>query len=222
MEAEKLRDLLRAFFERTIDRKDYDSLFRYLAGILKKKGAGSLNYGEVGEIVRDFMIKLLDNRDKFLSMMDDPTKLRAYIGTALKNSLVDHLKKKKRIREVLEADLRGEDNRESLVEKGEKSQLVKNYELTEIEEVFRKEVKPENVKYFCYLLDSKRYKCLWGDKSTDAIYQDVSRKRRVVEEFGRKLRDLRISDELVREFINTKLSEICEDLRSKLCKEEKG
>ncbi len=223
MEAERLRDILRTFFEGTIDRRDYNDLFRYLAGILKKKGAGSLDYYEVGEIVRDFMIKLLENRDKFLFMMEDPPGLRAYIGTALKNFLVDYLrKKKKRIREVPEANLRSDDDRESLLEKGEKGQLVKNYELTEIEEVFRKEVEPENVKYFCYLLDSKRYKCLWGNKSTDAIYQDVSRKKRVVEEFGKKLRELKVSDELVREFINTKLSEICEDLRSKLCKEEKG
>ncbi len=219
MEAERLRDLLRSFFEGTIDRKDYNSLFRYLAGILKKKGASGLDYGEVGEIVRDFMIKLLENRDKLLSMMDNPAGLKAYIGTALKNFLIDHLrKKKKKIHEILEADLRSEDNRESLVEK---SRFVKNYELTEIEEVFKKEVKPENVKYFCYLLDSKRYKCLWGNKSMDAIYQDVSRKKRIVEEFGRRLKELKVSEELVREFINTRLSEICEDLRSKLCEEEK-
>ena len=223
MEAERLRDLLGAFFERTIDRKDYNSLFRYLAGILKKKGASSLDYDEIGEIVENFMIKLLENRDKFISLMDDPSGLRAYVGTALKNFLVDHLRRKKnRIREVLEADLRSEDDSESLVEKGDKGKLVKNYELTEIEEVFRKEVESENIKYFCYLLDSKRYKCLWGSKSTDAIYQDVSRKKRVVEEFGNKLRELKISEDLVREFISIRLSEICEDLRSKLCKEEKA
>lgn len=225
MEAEEFRDLLESFFEGTVDNKGYKKLFSYLAGILRRKGANNLDYDEIGEIVRDFMVKLLENRDKFLVLKDDPAGLRSYVGKSLKNFLIDYIrirkKKKVRIQELFETDLTGKDGYESLVEKVEEQYFVRAYELAELENIFRREVETENIKYFCYLLDSKRYKCLWGEKSADAIYQDVSRKRHIVEEFGRKLRELAVSEELMRVFINMRLSKICEELRSKLCEEEK-
>lgn len=220
MEAEKFRDLLRSFLEGTIDRKSYASLFSYLAGILRKKGAGNLEHDEVGDIVRDFMVKLLENRHRFASLMDDPQGLRSYVGKALKNLYIDYLRKNRK-RELLETELKGDNERESSIERNTRD-LIQACELVELESLFRKEVRPENVKYFCYLLDSKRYRCLWGDRSADAVYQDVFRKKHTVEEFGRKLKELNVSDELVREFIKKVLSAICEELRSKVCKEEHG
>lgn len=208
MEAEEFRELLRSLFEGTISKADYHKLFRYLAGIANKITSDRFSYEEISEITHDFIVKLLESKGKFTFLLDEPGSLQAYVVTSFKNFIFDHMRKAKYF-EILDSDLVSD------------PRIIRVYELEELEEVFRKKIKPEKVKYFCYKLDSKRYKCLWRGRSENAIYKDVSRNKRVIEEFGDELRKLGVSEELLEEFIKVKLSKICEELRSELCEEEK-
>lgn len=225
MEVDQFQKLIKALLEGKIDRSEYNKLFSYIAGIVKKKAGGNFTYEEIQEIALDFIVKLLSNRAKFEPLLDDPISLKRYVVTAIKNFVLDRIKdmKSKNI-EVVETavEYEEEDKKGSFIERQEDPSSVRVYELRELRYFFTKRVKPDEVKYFCYLLDSKRYKCLWGNKSDDAIYKDVSRKRKIVEDFGRELQKLGVEEELIRDFIKIVLSDICEEIRSKLCDEARG
>ncbi len=220
MKAKEFGELVRSLFEGNIGRAEYDKLFLYLGGILRKQGGDKLSRKEIAEVTQGFIVKLFSEKDKFMGLMEDPAGLRAYIGVAAKNFLCDYFRLKNRDKAIPESEIdfnRGK--RPEYINRVPDLKIIRKYELLELEDVFNKKVKPEEVKYFCYLYDSKRYKCLWGDKSDDAIYKDVSRKKYIFEEFREEIKKLQVSEELMEEFIKTKLSEICEKLRSEICKE---
>ncbi len=220
MEAKEFGELIGSLFKGDIGRADYDKLFSYLAGILRKQGGNRLSRKEIAEVTRGFIVKLLSEKDKFMSLMENPASLRAYIGVTAKNFLCDYFRSKERDKAIPESEMDpGQGKRPEYINRIPDLKIIRKYELLELEEFFNKKVKPEEVKYFCYLYDSKRYKCLWGDKSDDAIYKDVSRKKHIVEEFGQEIKKLKVSEELMEEFIKNKLSEICEKLRSEICRE---
>ena len=220
MEAKEFRELVRSLFKGNIKGTEYDKLFFYLAGILKRQGGNRLPRNEIPEVTRGFIVKLYAEKDKFMNLMEDPAGLRAYIGVTAKNFLCDYFRLKNRDKAIPESEIDPNiGKRPEYINRVPDLKIIRKYELLELEDVFNKKVKPEEIKYFCYLYDSKRYKCLWGDKSDDAIYKDVSRKKHIVEEFGEEIKKLRVSEELMEEFIKNKLSEICEKLRSEICKE---
>ncbi len=223
MEAKEFGELVKALFDGTIDNRRYQKLFSYLAGIINRKSKGNLNYQDIKDLTSAFILKLLESKERISTLLSEPSELRAYISTSARNFLIDFLKKdKSRKFEIAESDMsQEEEEKTSFMDRVAAPEIVRTYELMELKETFKKKVKTENVKYFCYMLDSKRYKCLWGNKSDDAIYKDVSRKRRVVEEFGDELKRLGITRELMLEFTKVVLSETCEKLRLELCKEVK-
>ncbi len=220
MEAKEFGKLVKSLFEGSIGKAEYDKLFLYLGGILRKQGGDKLSRKEIAEVTQGFIVKLLSEKYKFMSLLEDPAGLRAYIGVTAKNFLCDYFRLKGKDRAIPESEMDpGHGKRPEYINRVPDLKIIRKYELLELEDVFNKKVKPEEVKYFCYLYDSKRYKCLWGDKSDDAIYKDVSRKKHIVEKFGKEIKELKVSEELMEEFIKNKLSEICEKLRSEICKE---
>ena len=155
---------------------------------------------------------------------------KKYIVTILKNYLIDLWRySQKEVDTTVEIKNSESTDGKTLTEKISEGEIltkeqkeIMDYEIGEILEVFKKEVPLKNIKYFCYHLireGKKDYKCLWGSKSTTAIYQDAKRKKKIVIAFLEKLKKLGFTYEVVEQFIRTKLSEICEEIRSKNCKE---
>jgi hypothetical protein len=182
------------------------------------------------ELVDELIVKLLQSNFKVaLENLNEKACLN-YLTTAVKNFLIDRWRKK--YIEVVEFDNSGDENSKSFGEKVREGEILKDenpkseietLELLELEEIFSQKVSPQDLKYFCYHLVSKgkeHYRCLWGDKSKDAIYKDANRKKKLVVEFLEKLRDYYGFDyDIVQRFIRIKLSELCEKQRLEICKE---
>jgi len=157
---------------------------------------------------------------------------RAYIYRTVKSHLVEaYRERKKRLAEpsledtLFYTEEGKEVSREEVVSSSLLTELLKNLpsEVLELVEDFEKSIPYGNLKYFCYLLlpeGKKLYKCLWGDKSEEAVYKDVSRKRKLVLDYLSSLNKAGYSMETVELFIKTYLSALCEFLRYKYCKEE--
>jgi hypothetical protein len=176
------------------------------------------------------LIKTFKQRPILKSEILYEKKCYGFIGTIIKNYLIDLWRHSKtEVETTVEIESSDDEEGQSLMEKLFEGELLKEakkevqeYELIELLELFKKEVRPEEIKYFCYHLiraGSREYKCLWGDKSNDAIYQDARRKRKIIINFLQKVKDLGFTYETVEQFIRTALSEICEELRLKNCKE---
>jgi len=187
----------------------------------------------IQDLLSDLILKKLLPYVKTLTALEDAP-CRSYVYRAVKSFLVDAYRQKKKeppisdLMEYLERLLQDEGQEDTelidfiLKEKFKELYNLSTPELFELVRDFIKSIRPEEVKYFCYLLvpDGKKlYKCLWGDKKEGAVYKDVSRKRDLVVKYLETLRDAGYDKEVVELFIKTVLSDLCEALRYKVCKE---
>ncbi len=179
------------------------------------------------DVVSDVILKILRYAEKFKTLSDGECK--AYLYTLIKNHLIDEWRrfKTRGEGEVVETDLPKPSDEEnlSIFETFVEDEVAKYPpEVLEIFEDFKRNVEPEHYKYFCYFLlpDGKKlYRCLWAGRSDAAAYKDASRKKPLVVDYIKTLRDTGYNYETVELFIKTILSKLCEELRFKECKEEK-
>ncbi len=191
---------------------------------------GFLPQGEnpLSFVVSELIVHLLKKREKLSVLVKRGENVNGYLAVLIRNLLIDiYNRLKKNVPLAYEDSMKGEeDNRD--VEDIARSlnpeacvTTILEYELIELEELLLSVLEEEEIKYVCYKKDSKRYKCLWKDKSDAAIYQDVRRKgEKVLNKLSKALSDAGVSRELLDEFSQTRLSGICEELRLKICGEE--
>jgi DNA-directed RNA polymerase specialized sigma24 family protein len=225
--------MISKLINQSITSKEYSLLIGYLINIIRKT---AIKYNipspyweeNIEDIANEIILNIINKAllwRKILTQKD----CKGYLYITIRNYLLDIYRKRERIKserlfyqfidsegkEVSEEDiLPSEDYRSEISE-----------ELIDLIEDFKNKIGKDEIKYFCYFLlpnGKKLYKCLWGNKSKDAIYQDAKRKRDKVvipllEEWAR----LGVERETVELFIKTHLSEICEKLRSFYCREEK-
>ncbi len=187
------------------------------------------------DIVSELILKLVSpNTRRGLEVLTSkPVECKRYLYTLVRNFLIDLWRKETKTLVVEDLEIQQSPEGEEFVQRLKEGEILTIFPKKEIEaleiihlkEIFHKEVPPEDFKYFCYFLlkDGKEvYKCLWGNKSQTAIYKDASRKKDKVIKFLERLRDQYGFDlEDVRTFVINYLSELCEQLRLKTCKEEK-
>ena len=192
----------------------------------KEETEGCLN-----DLVSEFLVHLIKKKRSFEHLLGNDKVCYSYVATIARNFLLDRWREKKRRIKTLELSTNSEEEKGDFQAKLKEGEIrtkpleeeINRLELVELKEIFEREISPDDVKYFCYLLvkDGKKlYACLWGNKSRDAIYKDVSRKKKKVIAFLEKLRDeYGVSFELMEAFVRTILSEKCEQLRSTKVKE---
>lgn len=185
----------------------------------------------LNDLVSELLAHILKKKKSFDHLFGNDKACYSYIATMARNFLIDRWKEKIRRLKLVELGSSPGGEREEFQEKLKEGEIlpkrleeeISRFELVELKEIFEREISPQDMKYFCYLLvreGKKLYTCLWGKKSKDAIYKDVSRKRAKVIAFLEKLRDeYGVSLKLMEAFVRTVLSEKCEQLRSTLCKE---
>ena len=226
-------ELIKRFVRNEIRSQDeYNSLLGYLKALIRKTASkykiDSFYWEEeLEDIVTDIVLKIYRNSVLWKSI-SNTKECRAYLYTTIRNLLLDIIrekerKSKERLFRFFE-DKEGEKvSEEEFLEDKSYSPEIREA-MVDLLEDFKAKVKQEEIKYFCYFLiprGKKLYKCLWGNKSTDAIYQDAKRKRsKVVIPLLKEWVKLGVDREVVELFIKTYLSEICEKLRSLYCKEE--
>ncbi len=226
-----------------ISSKELNSLRKKLNSILRKGNDELVNNieelklekrNEMEDLVSEFMSYLLSKRGRLLSVLktvqlnNREIYFKAYIKKTARNFLTDLLRSKNRgIKEEKIGDkvskLRNngnlkisEDELISMFSKEITENYIKIHENFYINQIINKYFKEEELKYLCYFLVSKDYKCLWGNKKESAIHKDVSRKRGYIEDKLKKLvEEHGISREAFEYYIKTELSVICEKLRNK-------
>ncbi|NPA40763.1 MAG: hypothetical protein GXO18_00610 [Aquificae bacterium] len=245
MEEDRLRQLLERLLNGNISEREYKALASYLAGMLKGVAEGialergketnilnligrRLPQGEnvLGYLVEELFVHILSKRERFKNLLDGNQKLKAYLATTVRNFLYDTFNKLNRsVETVLEDDIKTGDPQEDADRTLSGSNMevflkdVRRVELLELEELVSKLLKKEEFKYLCYKLDSKRYKCLWEGRSDDAVYQDFRRKgREVMKKLAKAFREANVREELFEKYTKIYLSELCEKLRSEICK----
>ena len=234
MEPGRFRELIFKILDGRITEKEYEELSNYTAGIIKNVSSrlaqnyggasnksvvelliANFNYGEYKEaykhIFEELIIKILYKKNMLYQKELSDTEFKKYVVSMLYNLIID-LK-----RDLTKTIKTQEDAKETIIESAKKE----IYELARIElsHSIKGSIQEDDIKYFCYLLSSKRYKCLWTGKRESAIYQDVRRnKERVLKILSEIINDLNLDEEVYEEVIKPVLSEICEELRNKKCK----
>ena len=234
-----------------IEEKEYASLFVYVSRVVertaqklsyelqKKEGLETQPISILGAIGRflpegedsvnfvteELILHILKKKRLLLEVLKDGN-FKAYFGVMVKSFIVDIYRKLTRGIETLNPnDSQEEETEEERAlyranPQSYKSQILA-YELIELKELILDSLGEEEIKYLCYSKDSKRYKCLWGSKSEDAIYQDVRRKgKKVLEKFRTILIEAEVSKELLEELSKSWLSDMCEELRLEKCRGE--
>ncbi len=246
-----LRELLNKLFEGDINEAEYKVLQSYLIGMMKGVSSKmavsfqrtanletapkdiissigrllSLSRGDTLEhLLLELITYILRKRHNLEPILvDENSNLNAYLAKLIANFLIDTFKSLKTGVEIItESDInRDEDEGKGLLEDVKDEDVIKHYELIELKALFHKSVDSQEIKYICYKLDSKSYKCLWGNKSDDAIYQDVRRRgKKVIEKLAVALREAGVEEETFQLFIKKYLSGLCEELRLKECNGE--
>jgi hypothetical protein len=187
------------------------------------------------DIVSELILKLVSpNTRRGLEVLTTkPVECKRYLYTLVRNFLIDLWRKESNNPPYEEMEVQDSSDRQEFAQKLKEGEIltsdqkkeIQELEIIHLKEIFFKNIPPQDYKYFCYFLikDGKEiYKCLWGNKSQTAIYKDASRKKDKVIKFLERLRDQYGFDlEDVRTFVINYLSELCEQLRLKTCKEEK-
>ncbi len=245
MEAQELKDLLEKLLDGRLGGREFKTLFLYLRNLIssvgnhvseelrKKKGLDEIpvnileriasfrGYEEdpLEDLTRDFICHLLSKKVYFKGVLEIEANVRPYLWATVRNFLIDSYRAcMKSITIVVREDAVNAKERSA-----KELRRIRELELIEIENLVKRTISGEEVKYLCYMLDSKRYSCLWGDRSKDAVYKDVSRKRKeIFRKIGEALVSEQVDEDLFSEFLRVKLSGWCEDLRSKFCKEEEA
>ena len=224
--------LLRKFINNEIkSQKEYINFLGILKSLIRKTAVkyeidASFWEDNLEDIANDLLIKIY-KASVLWKTIANKKECKAYLYITIRNLLLDIVREKERT--VKERHFRyfedkeGEEvSEEEFLEDENNTPEVKEA-IVDLIEYFKSKVKREEVKYFCYFLTpggKKLYKCLWGDKSNDAIYQDAKRKKnKVVLPLLKEWAKLGVDREVVELFIKTYLSEICEKLRSLYCKE---
>ncbi len=223
MREERFKELLESFIDGTIKEKEYKEFQAYLFGIIKNIGIKF----EVEEntvyiqIYENLEIKILQKREHFLKLINSGENVKGYLVTVIKNLFKDEFARRKKdifLKSVKIEDMTEEEEDENRVLDRIAKKNNDILALMELEDLILKFFPPEELKYLCYKLDSKKYKCLWGNKSQDAIYQDVRRNsEKVLEKLRNILKENSVSEELFEEFLYSRLSDLCESLRSDIC-----
>lgn len=241
MEDRELARLLTALFNKSIDKKDFNKLSLYLLNLLRnvsshlaedlrrKKGGEELPmslFSKLGsgeeekrELLQEFIAHLISKNYHFLGVLGKQRGVKAYLWRVAKNFMIDLWKKQ--VKRNITMESIDEENEEGKRGDIKDETYLLNLEIFEVEELVRSTISEEDFKYLCYLLNSERYVCLWGNKNKGAIYKDVSRKKeRVLQKLEQALSDNRVSEELFGDFVRVRLSGMCEELRSKYCEEK--
>jgi hypothetical protein len=253
VDIKQLRELLEKLFTGSIGEGDLLLLKSYLAGVVKKvsekistnddEGNPALRSQNILEVigrglpqgervleyvVDELIVHLLKKRGVITGEITF-----SYLGQLVRNFLFDLYRKTKRSI-VLVPERRKEDGEfgeggienepDSKKEKNKKKvEEVRDLELIELEEVFRRNFGEDEMTYICYKLDSKRYRCFWRGKSDQAMYQEVRRKGgEVLEKLKRLMKEESVTRELFDDFTRFRLSAMCEELRKKRCEGERG
>ena len=257
MEQKRLRTLLKALIEKSIDKGELLELSEYLFNMLRHTSKnlarefekslpesdgedthGGVDFwstllswkGYIGsdgrEIIEDFLVYMLLKRHSIEVALESHENIKAYLYNVARSFLVDTYRRLSReIRFIRLSDFMEEDeetsHEEMLDSLSKEKKKVRAYEFIELECLVRGCIQEGELKYLCYQIDSDRYKCLWGNKSKDAIYKDVSRKKgKVNERLRNALVSAGVGEELFKEFVDKVMSGWCEEMRSKYCKEE--
>ncbi|NPA14227.1 MAG: hypothetical protein GXN97_03460 [Aquificae bacterium] len=187
------------------------------------------------DLISELILKLVspNTRRGLEVLITKLVECKRYLYTLVRNFLIDLWRKETKTLVVEDIEIQQSPEGEEFAQRLKEGEIltifpekeIEALEIIHLKEIFHKEVPPEDFKYFCYFLlkDGKEvYKCLWGNKSQTAIYKDASRKKDKVIKFLERLRDQYGFDlEDVRTFVINYLSELCEQLRLKTCKEEK-
>lgn len=223
--------LLKKLYSSEFDQKDYDMLTRYLGGMLSKIASRIQTKGEksgtmieliskfesqtsletMQNIVSDFIAHLIKKRYRYESVLkNEPEKLNGYIARSLTNFLIDHYRRSV-LRQLVKED---RDN-------PSEDELLKDIEAFQIKKLILNVLKGDELKYVCYKIDPKRYSCFWHGKSKEAMYQDVRRKgKEVLRRLGLAIDKAGITPDGFEIFAKKYLSEMCENLRLKICEGE--
>ncbi len=244
METGELKELFVKLLSGDIEDRELRKFLIYLGNLLKKAGnhlsgesennildriAILKGYREnfLEDTVQDFVCHLLSKKKYFMELAQEERGLKSYLWTSARNFLIDTYRTLSRgavhVRagEIVKEE---EVNQEEVLDiLSKETERIRSFEMAELESLILSVISQEEIKYLCYALDSKRYSCLWGSRSKDAIYKDVSRKKGdLFKRIGEALRSAEVDEELFQEFIKVRLSGWCEELRSKYCEEDKG
>ncbi|QWK20601.1 MAG: hypothetical protein KNN13_04595 [Hydrogenobacter thermophilus] len=243
MEDRELTELLKALFENRISEKDFSRLGFYLLNLMRKvsshlaeelrrrkesefapkslfSGFGE-NEEDKKELLHEFLTHLISKKHHFLDLMERGEGIKAYLWQVARNFMIDLWKRK--LRRELATESIDEEKEEERPREIKDEDALLSFEILEIEQLVLSVIEEEELKYLCYSLSSERYLCLWGNKSKDAVYKDVSRKReKVLQKLGKALHENGVSEELFGDFVRIRLSELCEELRFKHCEERKA
>ncbi|WP_457600212.1 hypothetical protein [Hydrogenivirga sp.] len=240
MEEKELTGLLEALLEGRIEKKELNrlgiyllnflrSVSRHLSEELRRRSESEtipeslfykFAYSEEGrkDLLHEFLTHLISKKHLLLEKLRAGSGIKAYLWQMAKNFMIDLWKKN--LKKELSAESIDNDEEGKKPLEIEDSSYMESLELIEIEGLVLSVVKEDEIKYLCYFLKSDRYMCLWGNKSKDAIYKDVSRKKdALLQRLGEVLSGNGVSEEAFSEFVKVRLSGICEELRSKYCKE---
>ncbi len=224
--------LLHKFIKNEIkNQEEYIILIGYFKTIVRKTAEkykiNSIYWEDsIDDIIGDILIKIYKTSGIWKTIIHQKH-CKYYLYTTIRNFLLDKIREKEK--SINERQFLSFVDKEGNKISEENSLEDKNYSveireaIIDLIEDFRNKISEEEIKYFCYFLTpngKKLYKCLWGEKSNDAIYQDAKRKKnKVVLSLLKEWASLGVDREAVELFIKVYLSEICEKLRSLYCKE---
>jgi len=227
--------LIERLISNDINLKQYETLLGYLKNILRKTASKNeiidfFSEEDFEDFTSEVVAKILSKRSQW-KLIIKAKGCYSYLYTTVRNFLIDKVRERKeksfQERTFIEfEDKEGNKQSEEDFIADEKISPELIDDILDIVDDFNRKVNSEEIKYFCYFLLPKGkqiYKCLWRNKSKDAIYQDAKRKReKVVIQLLKKWLELGIEPEAVEIFVKTYLSEICEKLRSEYCREAKN
>ncbi|HIQ49354.1 MAG TPA: hypothetical protein EYH58_06980 [Aquifex aeolicus] len=217
---EDLKEILLKFLNGNLSQSEFKILKGFLVREIKKL---SYKYNvELGEndVAHDFLIHIAKRAYHLEELIKTDRFSVGYLKTSLRNFVIDIVRKKieeQSIEEILEKE-EGKGFLERIL--SNPSKVIEYIELKEFVEKFNEIMEEEDVKILCYLYD-KSYKCFWKNKTEAALYKHVSRNRnKVLEKLKKLVRELKVEEETLEEFIKKHLSGKCENLRFLYCKED--
>ncbi len=241
MEHHEFLNLFSKFINGNIKRDELNRFREYIGKILYKSGItkgenminnliDSFNKDEKYEdIISEFLTFLLAKKSILEKILENALSdqneglLRSYINKMARNFLIDKTRIKK-AKELYILDITKNENAKNISEdsiisflsKEKLEEQIEKIELSYIDEKFKEFFKEDELKYLCYIMISKDYKNLWKDKSDEAIYKDISRKKSmIINKLKSFAENMGISKDQLAEYTKIYLSAHCEKLRNK-------
>jgi len=233
VDPKQFRELIFKLLNGDIKKREFEILKNYTKGIIRNVSAklahkhGGSTGRNILELLKDdqslgtkepldyvfeeLLIKIFSKKEILIRKQLDDIAFKKYVNTMIYNLIADLMRSRSKAIPLKT------DKGEKAIEKirDDVFRIVR----FELKHSILNSLTEDDIKYLCYLLSSRRYKCLWTGKKESAIYQDVKRnKEKALNNLRGIIHDLNLDEEAYEDVIKPVLSEICEDLRNKKCK----